>query len=75
MDVFVLGIVVAHHYIGLISKAHIFHILLGDFIEGSVIYIFAMGKVQTDMGIPVLGGVALSLEIQHAPEEFWRDAL
>ena len=75
MDMFVLGIVVAHNYIGLISKAHIFHVLLGDFIKGPIVHMFATWKVQTYMGIPVLGSVALSLKIQHAPEEFWRYAL
>tara|TARA_R110002074_G_scaffold104764_4_gene226294 strand:+ start:11905 stop:12126 length:222 start_codon:yes stop_codon:yes gene_type:complete len=27
------------------------------------------------MGIAVLGGVALSLKIQHAPEKLWRNTL
>ncbi len=30
----------------------------------------AMGKVQGNVGIAVLGGIALSLEMEYAPEEF-----
>jgi len=75
MDMLVLGIVVPDHYIGLFSIAHIVHIFFGDFIEGHIVKMFPMGKVQANVGIAVLGGVALSLEMEYVPEELWGNAL
>ena len=75
MHVFVLGIIMPYHYIGLLPIAHILHVLFGDFKERTVIKMFVVRKVKADMGIAVLGGVALSLKVQHAPEELRRYAL
>jgi len=75
MDMLVLGIVMPDHDIGLFAIAHIFHVLFGDFKERIIIKVFPMRKVQTDMGIAVLGGIALSLKMEYAPEELGRYAL
>tara|TARA_A100001391_G_C4868102_1_gene224497 strand:- start:441 stop:563 length:123 start_codon:yes stop_codon:yes gene_type:complete len=37
--------------------------------EGFVIKMFAMGKVQGDVGIAVFGGIALPLKMEYIPEE------
>jgi hypothetical protein len=46
MDMLVLGIVVAHHDIGLFPIAHVMHICFGQFKKVSVFQIFATGKVE-----------------------------
>ncbi len=75
VDMLVFGIRVPYDYIGLLSKAHFLHVFLGDFIEGLIVKVFPVWKVQADMSIPVLGGVALSLKMKYVPEELWRYAL
>jgi hypothetical protein len=69
MDMLVLGIVVPYNNIGLLPIAHLHHVFPGDFMEGRVIKVFPMGKVQGNVGIAVLGGIALPLEMEYAPEE------
>jgi len=65
----VFGVVVPYHNIGLFPVAHLLHVFLGDLMEGPIIKVFPMGKVQGNVGITVLGGVALSLEMEYLPEE------
>src|SRR5680860_774304 len=75
MDVLVFGVSMPDHYIGLFPIAHVIHIFSRDFKESTVVKVFPVRKVQADMCIAVLGGVALSMKMQHAAEELWRYAL
>ena len=75
MDMLMFGIVVPDHDIGLFPIAHVIHIFFGDFIESFVVKVFPMWKVQTDMDIAILGGVALSLKMKYVTEELWRYVL
>src|SRR5690606_17162066 len=69
MDMLVLGIVVPYDDIGLLPVAHLFHIFPRHLMKGTVVKVFPVGKVQADMGIAVLGSVALSLEMQYTTKE------
>ena len=75
MDMLVLGIGVPDYYIGLFSITHMFHIFFRDFIEGCIVKMFAMGKVQTYMRIAVFGSVTLSLKMEYTSEKLRRYAL
>src|SRR5690606_16545863 len=75
MDMLVQGIVVPYDDIGLLPVTHLSHVFPRHFIERAVIKVFPMGKGQADMGIAVLGSVALSLKMQYAAEELLRYVL
>jgi hypothetical protein len=69
MDMLVLRIRMPDHYIRLFPIAHITHVLFGNFKESIVIKVFPVWKVQANVGIPVLGGIALSLKMEYVSEE------